>query len=235
MTCGGCITKAKTALLKLGDVTEVALQLAEPQATITMQKHIPTATLQETLRSAGDFIITEANGTMKHNTTANDSPAGSWWQTYKPILLVGAYLTGVTLLVEVVNGFDTMRWMEHFMGGFFLVFSFFKFLDLRGFAESYATYDVVAKRWMGWGYLYALMELLLGLAFLTNFSPLLTNGLTFVLMSLSLVGVVQSVRAKRAIRCACLGTVFNLPMSTITITEDVLMIVMSGFMLYNLI
>jgi hypothetical protein len=47
-------------------------------------------------------------------------------------------------------------------------------------------------------------------------------------MSLSIVGVLRSVLKRRAIRCACLGTVFNLPMSTITIIEDGLMIAMSA-------
>jgi len=44
-----------------------------------------------------------------------------------------------------------MRWMNHFMAGFFLVFSFFKLLNLKGFAESYSMYDIVAKHWNGWG------------------------------------------------------------------------------------
>jgi hypothetical protein len=49
-------------------------------------------------------------------------------------------------------------------------------------------------------------------------------------MSISIVGVIQSLLAKRKIRCACLGAVFNLPMSTITLIEDALMIAMSGVM-----
>ena len=235
MTCGSCVARAKSELLKLGDVTSADVQLAEPQATISMQRHIATTTLQEALQKAGNFTITEADGGMKQHHAATAPVTTSWLQTYKPILLIGAYLTGITLLVEAVNGFNFMQWMQYFMAGFFLVFSFFKFLDLKGFAESYATYDIVAMRWTGWGKVYAFIELFLGLAFLAGFEPVLTNGLTFAVMSISLVGVVQSVLAKKTIRCACLGTVFNLPMSTITITEDVLMIVMSGIMLVTLI
>ena len=118
------------------------------------------------------------------------------------------------------------------MAGFFLVFSFFKLLNLQGFAESYAMYDVVAKRWKGWGFAYAIIELVVGLAFLTGYNPILTNAVTFVVMSISVIGVLQSVFNKRKIKCACLGAVFNLPMSTITIIEDALMIAMSGAMLY---
>ena len=121
------------------------------------------------------------------------------------------------------------------MAGFFLVFSFFKLLNLKGFAESYAMYDIVAKKWNGWGYVYAFVELALGIAFLTGYNPILTNSITLVVMAVSLIGVVQSVLNKRKIKCACLGDVFNLPMSTITIIEDGLMIVMSGIMLLTIV
>jgi len=125
--------------------------------------------------------------------------------------------------------------MQHFMAGFFLVFSFFKLLNLSGFADSYAMYDVIAKRIPAWGYFYAFTELALGIAYLINFNPFLTNAITFVVMSISIIGVLQSVLNKRTIQCACLGAVFNLPMSTVTIIEDALMIGMSGGVILTLI
>jgi hypothetical protein len=75
----------------------------------------------------------------------------------------------------------------------------------------------------------------LGLAYLVNFNPLVTNVLTFTVMSISIVGVLQSVLNKRKIQCACLGDVFKLPMSTVTIIEDALMIAMSGYMVMQLV
>jgi hypothetical protein len=113
------------------------------------------------------------------------------------------------------------------MAGFFLTFSFFKLLDLKGFAESYFSYDIIARRWMGWGYVYAFIELGLGISFLTRVNTLLTNIVTFIVMSISIIGVLKSVLNKRKIKCACLGAVFNIPMSTVTIIEDALMIAMS--------
>ena len=86
-----------------------------------------------------------------------------------------------------------------------------------------------------WGYAYALIELGLGIAYLINFNPLITNSITFIVMSISIIGVLQSVLNKKKIQCACLGAVFNLPMSTVTIIEDALMIAMSGIMILQLI
>ena len=93
-------------------------------------------------------------------------------------------------------------------------------------------YDVVAKKIPAWGYVYAFLELALGLAFVLDFAPLYVNAFTAVLMAVSLLGVLQSVFNKKQIRCACLGAVFNLPMSTVTIIEDGLMIAMSVAMIF---
>lgn len=233
MTCGSCVAKAKSQLLLLGDVTEADVQLTSPQATITMQKHIPVSVLQAALSKAGAYTITEADGGMHQTETAEKDT--SWLGTYKPILLIGAFITGTTLLVEVTGGaFDAERWMNHFMAAFFLTFSFFKLLDVKGFAESYSTYDIIAQRWRGWGFVYPFVELSLGLAYLLQFHPLITNVVTFLVMSVSIIGVLQTVLNKRRIQCACLGAVFNLPMSTITIIEDALMIGMSAIMIVSL-
>jgi copper chaperone CopZ len=230
MTCGNCVAKVKSGILMLGDVTGADVKLTAPQATITMQKHIPTSVLQNALNKAGNYTITEADGGMHHMSATQENT--SWFATYKPILLIGTYITGTTLLIEAVKGtFNSETWMSNFMAAFFLTFSFFKLLDLKGFAESYATYDVIAKRWQVWGYVYAFIELLLGLAYLIRFNPIVTNASTFAVMSISIIGVLQSVLNKRKIKCACLGAVFNLPMSTITIIEDGLMIGMSALML----
>ena len=159
--------------------------------------------------------------------------AKTWFETYKPILLIFFYIIGVTILVQFSNQtFNWMQAMRHFMAGFFLVFSFFKMLNLKGFAESYVMYDVLAKRVPAWAYIYTFVELSLGIAYLIDFNPYFTNVATIIVMSISIVGVLQSVLNKKKIQCACLGAVFNLPMSTVTIIEDGLMIAMSGLMLF---
>jgi hypothetical protein len=169
-----------------------------------------------------------------HNETAEQTKF--WFETYKPILLIFFYISLVTVLIQLKNeNFNWMQAMQYFMAGFFLVFSFFKLLNLKGFAESYVMYDVLAKRIPVWAYIYAFVELGLGIAYLINFNPFITNSITFIVMSISIVGVLQSVLNKKKIQCACLGAVFNLPMSTVTIIEDALMIAMSGIMILKMI
>lgn len=230
MTCGHCEAKVKSVLLSLPDIENADVSKATGTATIKMKKHIALSELQKAIGGKGNYIITAGQ-----HSEANEQ-AKSWLETYKPILLIFAYITSITLLVQFTNHhFMPMQWMQHFMAGFFLTFSFFKFLNLSGFAESYAMYDVIAKRIPAWGYVYAFTELALGVAYLSNFNPLITNAVTFIIMSVSIVGVLQSVLNKKKIQCACLGAVFNLPMSTVTIIEDALMIAMSGAMIVSIL
>lgn len=226
MTCANCEAKVKSALLTLPDVTSAEVSKATGTATITMTKHIALNELQKAIAEKGNYKITAG----QHSEATEQ--AKSWFETYKPILLIFAYITTIASLIQFTNHhFMPMQWMQHFMAGFFLTFSFFKLLNLSGFAESYAMYDVIAKRIPAWGYVYAFTELALGIAYLINFNPLITNAVTFIVMSVSIIGVLQSVLNKKKIQCACLGAVFNLPMSTVTIIEDALMIAMSGVML----
>jgi hypothetical protein len=184
------------------------------------------------LLSRGTFSIVETGGNNSVTSVENQAePKKPFFTAYKPILLVFSYITGAALLNEVYHaGFDLMRFMHMFMGGFFLIFSFFKMLDLKGFAYSYMSYDIIAKKWLGWGYVYPFIELALGLAYLFHFQILAAGIVTLVVMGASSIGVIQSLLAKKKFQCACLGTVFNLPMSNITLTEDMLMVTMSAAM-----
>ncbi|MFN0175455.1 MAG: heavy-metal-associated domain-containing protein [Saprospiraceae bacterium] len=231
ITCEGCVSKVKSLLEKVPGVTASTVGL-DGKVEVTMSHHISTAELQAALRDYPKYQLAETPHAAPSATLPEEDIQRSFWETYKPILLVFGYILGATLLVEAAAGaFDWMRWMRHFMAGFFLVFSFFKMLDIPAFAASYSGYDVVARRWLGWGYAYPFVELALGALFLLDYNPLVTNGLTFAVMGISTVGVVQSLLAKRKFQCACLGAVFNLPMSKVTLFEDVLMVAMSGAML----
>ena len=228
MTCASCEAKVKSALLMLENVTKVEVSKEDNSATITMDKHIALSDFQKVLENK--YQISAIN----HNEITEQTK--SWFVTYKPILLIFGYIILITVLIQFKNvAFNYMEWMRHFMAGFFLIFSFFKLLNLKGFAESYVMYDVLAKKIPAWAYIYAFVELGLGVANVIDFNPMITNIITFVVMSISIIGVLQSVLNKKKIQCACLGAVFNLPMSTVTIIEDALMIAMSGIMLLMII
>jgi copper chaperone CopZ len=230
MTCNNCVARVQAALAPYAEAVEVTLN--PPQVKLTNSK-LEISALNKILESMGKYqIATELSTSLNAEMSINTELPTKSLATYKPLILVFAYILAVTLLVEFVHSeFSLHRFMANFMAGFFLVFSFFKMLDLSGFANSYAMYDVLAKRVPIYGYIYPFIELALGASYILAYRPVLINSITFVVMTFSSIGVILAVLNKQKIKCACLGTGFNLPMSTVTIIEDVLMATMAAWML----
>lgn len=232
MTCEGCVSTVQKVLSEIKGVENVSVTLNPPQAVIKMQHHIDVSEMNSELQKSGKYSIEEAASVHSEMMQSGNAEEVSKFKTYKPLIIVFLYiLLGVVLLQINAGGFDIMNMMNNFMGGFFLVFSFFKLLDLKNFALSYSSYDIIAKKWLGYGYLYPFIELTLGILFILKANPVITNAATVIVMGISSIGVIQSIMKKRKIQCACLGTVFNLPMSTITVIEDLMMVAMAGIML----
>ena len=243
--------KIEQALQPFADVVSVSL---DPMQARLRGVHADAtlSAMQTAVASLGQYTIENfkqkqpiagiesAQSAINKGASAEVSTA-SWLQTYRPLLLILAFILGASVLVQfgqhaghgmgmqALSGMETMR---YFMAGFFLVFAFFKLLDLRAFADAYAGYDLLAARWHGWGYVYPFVELGLGAAYLAHWQPVITAWITLIVMGFSSIGVIRAVLNKTKIRCACLGTVFQLPMSTVTIVEDVGMVLMAAVMLF---
>ena len=69
--------------------------------------------------------------------------------------------------------------------------------------------------------------------YLIQFDTIYINSATIIILGIGTIGVVKSVLKKETINCACLGTVFNLPMSKVTIIENSIMLFMASFSLIN--
>lgn len=163
--------------------------------------------------------------------------------TYWPLILVLLFIIGGVFhfgwlrgeydlwMTGLADSFRLKDWMADFMGLFFLIFSFFKLLDLPAFARAYRKYDVLTKLLPVWGYLYPFIELGLAMMYLHRIELQLANVLTLLVLGVSSIGVIKSVLNKQKIKCVCLGTGFNLPMNHVTIIEDGTMILMALVMI----
>lgn len=123
-------------------------------------------------------------------------------------------------------------WMRWFMGIFFLVFAGFKFMGYKMFVEMFAGYDIIAKRVKAYSYAYPFIELGLAIFYLANLYPSARDVFTLIIMVISSVGVFQEIYHRRSgVYCACLGNVIKLPLSTVSLVENVGMAVMAGAMI----
>lgn len=247
LNCGSCVAAVSPFLDQDESVKRWSVDTDSADKLLTVEaEELNEQSLDQHLRSAGFKLLERvenpgqsATDHAKHehddHERAGDTEKSSL-QIYYPLLLVLGYLLGVVAIVEIVVGsFSWIRAMRIFMGGFFVAFSFFKLLDPSGFADAYRSYDILGRRSRTYGLLYPFLELGLGVAYLLALMPIVTNAVTLLVMGVGLVGVSDALLNKRRIQCACLGTVFDLPMSKVTFIEDGLMAIMAaGMLTYHL-
>jgi copper chaperone CopZ len=235
MHCAGCVRKVEEAIQSLDSVKAVKVDLENETATIESEHEIDLSELKRVVQRAGDYQLREQG-----DTSPDAAPSPSTVETNTseppeslyPLFLIVGYILGAVLLIAFATGdWSLGPMMRHFMAGFFLVFSFFKLLDLSGFVTAYRGYDLLAARSASWAYAYPFVELTLGIAYLIDFIPVLTNIVTFLIMTIGAIGVLKALLDKRRIQCACLGTALNLPMTKVTLIEDLTMAAMAAGML----
>lgn len=158
-------------------------------------------------------------------------------KAYQPLLvLITLVALSAFARTLALPAFSFSAWMHDFMGFFLVVFSMFKLFDLSGFADGFQMYDLLAKRSRFYAKLYPFLELFLGLAYLSHWFPPVTYSATIVLMAFGALGVFSAIRKGMNIQCACMGTVLNVPLSTVAVVEDLGMVIMAaGMLLRNLL
>lgn len=151
---------------------------------------------------------------------------------FLPLISIFAAIFVFTAYMHITHsGGDMLYTMRMFMGSFFVVFGAFKVVNLKGFAMAYREYDLLAKRSWIYAYLYPFIELGLGAAFLAGTSLQLASIITLIVMSIGALGVFLKLIKREQIMCACLGVVFKVPMTWVTLLEDVVMAGMALWML----
>lgn len=136
-------------------------------------------------------------------------------------------------IMAYVLGFDLQIWLEWFMGGFLIIFGSFKLIGYESFVMLFPQYDPIAARSKIYTMVYPFIELFLGFLYVANLLPVFRDLVTLFIFGIGAWGVLQYTKRSQgeAIQCACLGNVIKLPLSTVTLIEDVLMAVLSVIMM----
>lgn len=239
MRCNSCLSKVRAELENSPEVLDWSADLSDPGKIVTAEiaSEQPYEVLQRIIKNAG-YVATPLDterptlSEPQASPEVEERPSFSI-ATYRPLLLVIAYVAAFSVVMCWASGaWTASTLMRYFMGGFFLGFAFFKLLDVPAFADAFSTYDVVAKRFRTYAIVYPFIELGLGAAYVLGLQPLLVNSVTALVMGVGLVGVAAAVLRKRAIKCACLGAVFNLPMSAVTVVENSVMVAMATLAIF---
>ena len=234
MTCDSCKSTILQNLNELQEIEAVEVDRDKGEAIIFMTNNIEISKLQNALPSK--FLISEKEidnfSVSSNKSTLEIDQEQSKLQQLKPLLIILTYISVASILMNYKN-WNSSEAMLDFMGLFYIVFSFFKMLDLKGFPESFRMYDPLAKRLPIYGRIYPFIETGLGLMLLMRYEVKIALIITIFVLGVTTIGVTKTLLDKKSIRCACLGTVLKLPMTEATFIENIIMIVMAISMLIN--
>ena len=226
MTCNNCKASVEKYLNDLPHISHVSIDLEKGEAEVTMDRHLASDVLQNALP---EKYTVSAPTSLTSSTIPSEKTK---LQQLKPLLLILFYITSAGALLHYKD-WSWSEFMLDFMGLFYIVFGFFKMLDLKGFPESFKMYDPLAKRLPIYGWIYPFIETALGIMFLMRYEVNIALIMTLVVLGITTIGVSKTLIDKKSIRCACLGTALKLPMTEATLIENTLMITMAALMLFE--
>jgi len=231
MTCNGCRSTVEKALNELSEVLHASVDLEKEEAHVRLEKETSLERLQGALNSK--YSISEKKKEAPSAAlNLDESGVQSKFQQLKPLFLILLYITVTAVLLHYRN-WSHEAFMLDFMGLFYIVFSFFKLLDLKGFPASFRMYDPLAKVIPIYAWVYPFIEIALGLMFLMRYQTTVALIATLLVLGITTIGVTKTLLDKKSIRCACLGTALKLPMTEATFIENLIMIVMAAWMLLS--
>lgn len=232
MTCNGCKASVEKALQSIDAVKHVEVNLETSEVVVTMSEHISTSQLQNALPNKYTISEKKETNVFKSSAVQPENEFSDLKQLF-PLFLIFGFITAAAILLNY-QPWDSSNFMLDFMGLFYIVFSFFKLLDLKGFPESFKMYDPLAKVVPAYAWIYPFIELALGLLFLMRIQIPLALIITLIILGITTIGVTKTLLDKKSIQCACLGTALKLPMTKATFIENTIMIIMAIMMLINL-
>lgn len=232
MTCNGCKASVENALNAVAEVESAMVNLENAEVTVKTSEHISIETLQKALSDKYQISENEEINVFKSTSDLKTEEKKSDLKQLFPLFLIFGYIIIAAILLNN-NPWDSNGFMLDFMGLFYVVFSFFKLLDLKGFPESFKMYDPLAKVVPVYGWVYPFIEVALGFMFLMRIQISIALVVTLVVLGITTVGVTKTLLDKKTIQCACLGTALKLPMTKATFIENSIMIVMAVILLFN--
>ena len=143
----------------------------------------------------------------------------------------------VTALLSLVVGWLTgpiLSWRtpQWFIGLSMVALAMLKLQNLEKFSTMFLNYDLLAKRWVPYGYIYPFAELLAGLLMTAGALDAVSIPVALFIGTIGAVSVFKAVYIdKRELKCACVGGESNVPLGFLSLTENLMMILMAVWML----
>ncbi len=154
--------------------------------------------------------------------------------TYRPVIAVFA----VTALMALATSYAvygtvfTARSVEWFIAFSMAVLAILKLQNIEGFSTMFLNYDLLAKRWVPYSYIYPFAEAGAGILMIAGALNWISIPVALFIGTIGAVSVFKAVYIdKRELKCACVGGDSNVPLGFVSLTENVMMVAMAIWML----
>ena len=157
-------------------------------------------------------------------------------ETYQPVIAVFAVTLAMALAVGWVGAgsLSVVRVLELFIAFSMCALGIQKLRDLLSFATGFVQYDVVAQRYVPYAYFYAYVETIGGVLMIAGLATWVIAPLVLVTSTIGAVSVFKAVYVeKRDLQCACVGGGSSVPLGFVSLTENLMMMAMSIWMMFG--
>jgi len=154
--------------------------------------------------------------------------------TYRPVVALFAMAAAMALAASwaAYGTLLTIRAGEWFVGIATMLLALQKLRDIDGFATMFLGYDLLARRWVPYAYLYPFAEALAGLLMIAGALRWIAAPIALLIGGIGAVSVFHAVYIqKRDLKCACVGSGSNVPLGFVSLTENLLMVAMAFWMI----
>lgn len=156
--------------------------------------------------------------------------------TYQPIIAVFAVTLGMALAVcwATLGTLSPIRVLEFFVAFSMCVLGILKLRDLLSFATGFVQYDLLARKYVPYAYVYAFLEAGAGILMIADLATWVVGPAVLVASTIGAVSVFKAVYVeKRDLKCACVGGESSVPLGFISLTENLMMMAMSLWMMFG--
>ena len=124
-----------------------------------------------------------------------------------------------------------MRAGEWFIAFSMCVLAMLKLPNVESFSSMFLNYDLLAKRWVPYSYIYPYAEGAAGLLMVAGALTWLSVPIALFIGTIGAISVIKAVYVdKRELKCACVGGDSNVPLGFLSLTENVMMVAMALWM-----
>ena len=153
--------------------------------------------------------------------------------SYRPVIALFALtaLMAMAASYAVTGAVFTLRAGEWFIGFSMVVLALLKLQNVETFSTMFLNYDLLAKRWVAYGYVYPFAEALAGVLMIAGALTWLSVPVALFIGTVGGVSVFKAVYIdKRELKCACVGGSSNVPLGFVSLLENVMMVAMAVWM-----